>query len=391
MKIRPNINFDENKFLMFVMDDLANHKEYDKNEDVIRLTLGKSELPLHDNIINEMCNVLRDPKKSSLVYPAGLPQLQMALSEYYKHTYNTDIAPHKFIISPGTSTLFRNLFTLLLKPGDEVLLPRPYYSLYHFCALLAGATIRYYQIDIPSGKLNIKSFNEQFSPKTKVVVINSPGNPLGNILSDDDIRKMDEISNGQAVFISDEIYSNSYFDYPVRSSIQLKDTKSVFIPTNAFSKAYRMYSRRVGYCICPDELIEPLTVIQHHTLLTVDPVVQFGAIAALQRPQDVSQLVKLYKARRDYTIEKLSSVPFIEPVYSSGGFYITILCSEYMKRFNFSSSLQLATKIFELTNVAVVPGSDFGLEGTIRLSFSSNQYTEGIDRLAWFFKTYQHD
>lgn len=385
MDIRSKINFKENQFLMFVLDDLANYMEYEKGKKVIRMTLGKSELPLHKDIIEAMNDSIEDFKKSSLVYPGGLPLLKKELSKHYKEYYDVDIDAKNFIISPGTSAAFRNLFAILSAPGDEVLIPKPYYSLYHFSALLTGASIRYYNIDTNTKKLDMDSFKKNFTDKTKIVVINTPGNPLGNILTDEDLYEMDSFVDGRAVIINDEIYSNFYFDQKNKSVMNLKDTKSVFITTNAFSKAYRMYSRRVGYCIVPDELIEPLTVIQHHTLLTVDPIVQFGAIAALGKQKEVEELLSIYKERRDYTMKVLSGNQYMKPIYSEGGFYITLDCKEYMEKYHYKTSLDLAVKILEEKSVAVVPGSDFGLPHTLRLSFSSQYYNEGIDLLKEFF------
>ena len=385
MDIRSKINFKENQFLMFVLDDMANYMEYEEGKKVIRMTLGKSELPLHKDIKQAMINSIEDFKKSSLVYPGGLPELKKELSKHYKEYYHVDIDEKNFIISPGTSTAFRNLFTVLSGPGDEVLIPRPYYSLYHFSALLSGASIKYYTIDTNSRKVDMDSFKKNFTDKTKIIVINTPGNPLGNVLTDEDLYEMDRFVDGRAVIINDEIYSNVYFDEKNKSVMNLKDTKSVFITTNAFSKAYRMYSRRVGYCIVPDELIEPLTVIQHHTLLTVDPIVQFGAIAALDNQKEVEELVSIYKARRDYTMKVLSGIKYMKPIYSEGGFYLTLDCKEYMEKYHYKTSLDLAVKILKEKSVAVVPGSDFGLPHTLRLSFSTPYYNEGIDLLKEFF------
>lgn len=384
MKLSLNINFEKEKFLMFVMDEMANRFELE-GKDVVRMTLGKSELPLHTDIIAAMQNAINDFEKYTKVFPDGLPELKTELSQYYKSKYKIDIHPKNFIVSTGTSALFRNLFHLLLSEGDEVLIPLPYYSLYHFCALLMGAKVKYYKINPETMRIDFNSFEKNFTEKTKIVVINSPGNPLGNILSKEELYKIDSIVNGRAAIINDEIYANVCFDNDGISVMQLSDTKSVFITTDAFSKGYRMYSKRVGYCIVPDELIIPLTVIQHHTLLTVDPVVQYGAIAALKHREDIDILCNIYKERRDYTINKFRDVPRVNPIYSQGGFYLTLDCEEYMKNKNIQTSLELAEKIMNAECVAVVPGSDFGLPYTLRLSFSSLKYNEGIDRIVRFF------
>ena len=266
MIVNHGINYFDERFLMFVLDQMA--YDYEKaGKDVIRMTLGKSELPLHPDIIQMIIDAMSDFKKSALVFPGGLPDLKEKLSEYYREKHQLDINPGNIIISVGTSTIFRNLFYLFLKKGDEVLLPLPYYSLYHFSALLAQAKIRYYKIDMDTLELDRESFKENFTDKTKLVVINSPGNPFGNILTKEELYFIDSIVDGRAPIINDEVYDNVCFDGQSPSVMGLNDAGSMFITTNSFSKAYRMYSRRVGWCIVPDELVTPMTVIQHHTLL----------------------------------------------------------------------------------------------------------------------------
>lgn len=384
IKIKSDIDYYDERFLMFVLDQMAYEYEQE-GKDVLRLTLGKSELPMHDSIIQEMHNTIDDYTKYSKVFPGGLPELKHELSLHYQQVYNLDISPDRFIISVGTSSIFRNLFHLLLDENDEVLLPKPYYSLYRFCAKLSKANIRYYNIDIDNQALDMQSFRDNFTEKTRVVVINNPGNPLGNVLSDAELHQMDEIVAGKAVIINDEIYANIWFDDPCKSVLQHQDTKSHFIVTNAFSKGYRMYSRRVGYCIVPEELVLPMNVIQHHTLLTLDPIVQYGAIAALKHTDEVEHLRLLYKSRRDYTMEKLKNVKGLRPILSKGSFYITLDCKGYMDEHSIYSSYDLAERIMKQKYVATVPGSDFGLDNTLRLSFSNKRYNEAIDRLFEFF------
>lgn len=384
MVVNHGINYFDERFLMFVLDQMA--YDYEKEgKDVIRMTLGKSELPLHPDITQTIIEAMKDFKKSTLVFPGGLPELKEKLSGYYRKKHNLDINPDNFIISVGTSTIFRNLFYLFLEKGDEVLLPIPYYSLYHFSALLAQAKIRYYRVDPETLTLDKDSFKENFTGKTKLVVINSPGNPLGNLLSKDELYFMDSIVNGRAPIINDEVYENVCFEWQSPSVMELKDTKSMFITTNSFSKAYRMYSRRVGWCIVPDELITPLTVIQHHTLLTTDPICQFGAVTALDYQDEVEYLRTLYKARRDYTLEQFEDVEAVRAIPSQGSFYITLDCKKFMEKKGITTSLDLAFNIMEKKNVATVPGSDFGLPQALRLSFSCHRYNQGIDHLVDFF------
>jgi len=386
MIVNHGINYFDERFLMFVLDQMAN--DYEKaGKDVIRMTLGKSELPLHPDIIQMIIDAMKDFKKSALVFPGGLPELKDKISEYYREKHQLDINPGNIIISVGTSTIFRNLFYLFLEKGDEVLLPLPYYSLYHFSALLAQAKIRYYKIDMNTLQLDRESFKENFTDKTKLVVINSPGNPFGNILTKEELYFIDSIVDARAPIINDEVYDNVCFDGQSPSVMGLDDAKSMFITTNSFSKAYRMYSRRVGWCIVPDELVTPMTVIQHHTLLTTDPICQFGALKALDYQDEVEYLRMLYKSRRDYTLEGFNQVEDVRAIPSQASFYITLDCKKFMEKKQIPTSLELATKIMEKKYVATVPGSDFGIPQTLRLSFSCHRYHEGIDHLVDFFNS----
>jgi aspartate/methionine/tyrosine aminotransferase len=382
--LRSHIDFEGNKFLMFVIDQIANEKER-AGEDVIRMTLGKSELPLNPQIIAAMERALGTYAMYTQVYPAGLPELREAIARYNNEKYALKLSPRNILIGCGTSSIFRNLFQILAAPGDEVLLPLPYYSLYSFCSQLVNAKTRYYQIDLDHLELDLDSFEQNFTEKTKIVVINTPGNPLGNVLTEADLTAIDQIVAGRAVIINDEIYSNTYFDEPSRSVLQLKNMKSTFVTTNAFSKAYRMYTRRVGYCIVPEELEVPLTVIQHHTLLTLDPVVQYGALEALKHEGDVEALTATYRSRRNYTIEKFNGVG-VRALPAKGSFYLTLDCTDYIRDRDIDTSLDLAQQIIRATNIATVPGSDFGIPKTLRLSYSTSKYKEGIDGLVDFFR-----
>jgi aspartate/methionine/tyrosine aminotransferase len=387
ISLRSQIDFSAEQFLMFVMDEMANEYEL-QYDDVVRLTLGKAELPPDQSIIDAIVKATCNFPRSTQVFSAGLPELREKLAHHESKRQGIEIRPKNVIVSVGTSTMFRNLFGLLTGEGDEVLLPLPYYPLYRFSAMLTGATIRYYSIDPSSMRVDLESVAREFNDATRVVVINSPGNPLGNVLNRHELTAIDEIVDGRAAVICDQIYDNVCFGEPAVSMFSLPDLVSPVVITNSLSKGYRMYARRVGYAVVPDELVEPLTVIQHHTLLTTDPVPQFGALAALERPQDVEELTAIYRSRRDYTLRQFEGVRGVTALRPEGSFYLTLDCSLFMADYRFASSLDLAVAIMRSKHVAVVPGSDFGLPQTLRLSFSSSRYEEGIDRLVEFFTHY---
>jgi aspartate/methionine/tyrosine aminotransferase len=187
--------------------------------------------------------------------------------------------------------------------------------------------------------------------------------------------------------LSDEIYRNTGFYDKVPSILDIAENRNNIIISNSFSKGFRMYTARVGFCILPDQLLKPMRVLLQHTLLTTNPTEQFAAVEALNHLDEVENLTKEYRKRSEYIIEKLSSINEIETVKSQGGFYTVINCTEFIEKHNIKSSFELAKEILEETGVAVVPGSDFGLPNGLRVSFTSLRFNEGIDRLHKYFTT----
>ncbi len=370
------------RFGMFAMEELAEELER-KYDDVVRLTLGKSELPVHPDITEAMVAAVRDPKRSRLVYPLGLPALREALADYEGEAYGHRVDPADVVVSAGSSTLIRNLCCLLAHDGGEVLLPRPYYPLYLYSAALAGARVNFYDIDLVTGCIDFASLRASLGGDTRMVILNSPGNPLGNRLTMADLRQVDEAVDGRAVIVSDEIYRSIYFDDVAPSMGALNDPRSPIVVTNAFSKGFRMDARRVGYGVVPSEFTHPLATMQDHTLLTTDPVPQYGAIEALRHLDEVEALRLLYAGRRDYAVKRFGEVTSVRPIRAEGSFYLTIDIESYLEEGE--SDRTLTESILTATHVATVPGSDFGLPGTIRLSYTAAQFDDAIDRLATYF------
>ncbi len=389
------------RFGLFEMEELAEDLErtYD---DVVRLTLGKAELPVHPAITEAMVAALRDPKRSSQVYPLGLPALQEAVADYEGEAYGRNVDPGNVVIGVGSSTIIRNVCCLLAHDGGEVLLPRPYCPLYLHSAALAGATVSFYDVDLVTGCIDYSSLRAALNGATRIMILNSPGNPLGNRLTMADLRLVDEAVDGRAVILSDEIYRNISFDEDAPSMGALSNPRSPVVVTSAFSKGFRMYARRVGYAVVPEEFIHPLAAMADHTLLTTDPVAQYGAIEALRHLDEVEELRALYTSRRDFAVKRLSEAGAVRPVRAEGSFYLTLDVDAFLDQAmngehgkhgkpdehdqRSESDRTLAESILVETRVATVPGSGFGLPGTLRLSYTASQFENAVDRLARYFE-----
>ncbi len=370
---------------MFVLDELADELKQ-RGADVLKLTIGVPELPIPPVVLDRMVAKLHDPDFVRRVYPEGLPELRAAIANFYSRRHGASVSAAQVIVNTGTSPIFRNIFQLLSGPEYEIMIPRPYYALYLYCATLAGATVKFYDIDINTKRVDMDSFRQNFSPeRTSLVVINSPGNPVGNIVTPEELREMYRIVDGQAYVLNDEIYNNTMFYDDFHSPLKLlPEHAHTTIVTNSFSKGYRMYTKRVGFAILPEELQVNLRVIQQHTLLCTDPCYQYGMIAALEDDESLEELTGIYRSRAEYTTERLADAG-CHPIASEGGFYAILRCEEWNARMGFASSKELARDILESVHVAVVPGTDFGLPHDLRLAFCNDRYEEGIDRLREYF------
>ncbi|HIA75250.1 MAG TPA: aminotransferase class I/II-fold pyridoxal phosphate-dependent enzyme [Dehalococcoidia bacterium] len=375
------------EFQMFVLDELADEL-LEQGKDVLKLTIGVPELPTPKPVLDRIVGALTDPDHVRRVYPEGLPELREAIVDHYNAKYQADTSIDHVIVNTGTSPIFRNIFQLVSGQGREILLPRPYYALYVYCATLANATVKFYDIDLNTMRVDMDSFRRNFSPeRTSLVVVNSPGNPIGNVVRPDELREMYGIVDHQAYILNDEIYNNCVFDDEFQSSLELlPEHKDVSIVTNSFSKGFRMYTKRVGFAILPQELQVNLRVMQQHTLLCTDPCYQYGMIAALEDDESPAELADLYRSRGEYTTRQLNGTG-CDPIDAEGGFYAVLRCADWNREHGFPSSKELARDILNRAHVAVVPGTDFGIPQDLRLAFCNDRYNEGIDRLRSYFSS----
>jgi len=334
---------------------------------------------------------VHDREFSRRVYPEGLPELREAVTRYYNDHFRAGVDARHVIVNTGTSPLFRNLFQLLCRPGQEVLIPRPYYCLYKICAMLAGARVRYYDIDFDTRRVDLDSFRAAFSPeRTAVVVLNSPGNPIGNVLSRDEVLDLYRVVNGQAYVVNDEIYANCCFyeRYACPLSYLPESARRATVVTNGFSKGFRLYTKRVGFALLPDELVMPMRIVQQHTLLTHDPVTQAAMVEALADTEGPRELARVYRGRAEYAFHTLTGSG-CKPIRADGGFYVVVDCLDWLRKSRFNDTIELARDLIERAGVATVPGTDFGAPRTLRLSLCSARFEEAIDRLERFAQLMQ--
>ncbi|MFH2053346.1 MAG: aminotransferase class I/II-fold pyridoxal phosphate-dependent enzyme [bacterium] len=376
-------------FRMFLLDEAAAEMR-NRGADVIQLTLGLSDLMPRSEILNAIDSATRNPRVARSVYPVGLPDLRCGLAGFYGRLHGIEVPSERVLVDAGTSAIFRNLFQTILEQGDEVLLPIPYYPLYRIAAELAGGRCRHYMIDLDTMDCDMDSVLDNIGPRTRALVLNSPGNPLGNVVTEEFVAGVMEALPENVYIIYDDVYSNMMFDTHLpatpRCLLDRLEPDGRLIVTNSFSKGYRLYTRRIGWCVLPMTLVGPMTVLQQHLRLTADPAAQFGALEALRYPEDVEEVRCVHRERWKYARLRLSALDGVNLLQARGGFYFVLDCRQHLEgRRDVANCMELATDILERESVATVPGADFGMPGALRISLTSSRFGEGVDRLQSYF------
>ena len=374
-------------FYVLKIDQIANDL-LRQGKDIIKLNLGKSEAEMHETVINAFKEKISDYKISNIVDSRGLPELRNEIVKYYKKKYNVGLSSDKVFINNGTSPLFLATFSVLIDAGDAVLLPKPYYPCYSAVADIVRARKEFYRIR--DGKLDIEDFKNKFNhKKTKLVVINSPGNPLGNVLNRAELEQILDIVNGNAFVLSDEIYDGFvYDDFTSILEVYNQDRDKVIF-LNGFSKIHHMYTRRVGYVIVPEIMEQALLRYHQHTLVCVDPVPQYAAVISLRNmdsimKKEIEAEVAEYKKRLQ-ECDNLVSKTKLKLIKPKGSWYFCVNIKEYLKG-DVKDSLDLAELLIKKANVAVAPGIDFGDDNIFRISLTSSRVVEGVKQICEFLK-----
>ncbi len=359
-----------------VMDVMEKALELEqKGKHVIHLEIGEPDFDT-PQCIKEACFKALYDGHTHYTHSLGLLELREAISADYEKTYGVPVTPDRILITSGTSTGMVLLFSALLEGGDEVILPNPYYPCYPNIIKYVGGIPVFVDVLEEEGFQYIpEMISTKIGPRTKGILINSPSNPTGNVLSGE---RMEEISRFSPAIISDEIYHGLVYEGEAHSILEYAENAFVI---NGFSKLYAMTGWRLGYLIAPREFIRPMQRLQQNLFISPNSFVQFAAIAALQEAEaDLGRMRETYDQRRKFMIRRLRELGFGIMVEPTGAFYILANA----KRFS-GDSYHLAFDILEEAQVGVAPGIDFGTnaEGFLRFSYarSMEHIAEGIDRL----------
>jgi len=330
-----------------------------------------------------------DEGKTKYGPAAGEPKLKEAIARKLQKDNNLDYKPENVIVTNGGKHSLYNLIVALIDPGDEVIIPSPYWLSYPEMVTLVGGKSVIVPTDASTGyKITPEQLRKSITPKTKLFVLNSPSNPTGMVYTPEEIKALAEVVVDADIYVvSDEIYEKILYDGAQHISIGSLG-KEIFDRTlisNGFAKAYSMTGWRLGYLAGPLEIIKAASTIQGHSTSNVCTFAQYGAIAALEESQDCVEEMRLaFAKRRQVMLDGLNSIPGLSTAKPDGAFYLFPDISKTGLK-----SLEFCDALIEEHQVAVIPGIAFGADNNIRLSYATDLATieKGLERLEKFVRS----
>ena len=312
----------------------------------------------------------------------GLMELRQAIADKLKRENNVDYKADQVLVTVGLSEAVFAVLATILEEGDEILVPDPVWLNYINVPNLLGARAVTYGLTEETGfQMNLEEVRAKITPKTRAIVIITPNNPTGGVLSEDVLKELAGIAiSNDLMVISDEVYERLIYDGAKHISIaSLPEMKERTFTMNGMSKAYAMDGWRLGYVAAPEEYILAMNKFHQHNTTCAPNFVQVAAIAALtQEGDEVKEMVKEYQRRRDYAVKAINEIPGLHCQCPKGAFYIFINC----KSLNMKSA-DLSAYLLEEAKIALVPGDVFGPggEGYLRMSFA-NSYDNIVEGCA---------
>jgi aspartate aminotransferase len=320
---------------------------------------------------------------------AGLPELRQAIAEKLEADNQITYRASQIVVSSGAKHSCYNAILATCQPGDEVLIPSPYWVSYPDMVRLAGAEPIIVQTTERNGwKMRASDFENAMTPRTKMVILNSPGNPTGSVYTREELEGIVEVAAEEDIYIlSDEIYEKLVYDETKHVSIASLSPEAygLTITVNGFSKAYAMTGWRLGYLAAPEAVAKAVDNIQSHSTSHPCSFAQKGALAALKGDQQpLADMRDEFSMRRDYMFDRITKIPNITAVKPQGAFYVLVNISQLGL-----SSQNFADRLLSKANVAVVPGAAFGDDRTVRLSYATSidVIKKGLDRFQDFCRT----
>ncbi len=361
-----------------------------EGRDIISFAAGEPDFATPEHIIAAAARAARDPANHRYTAAAGLPELREAAAAYTLEHSRVAVDASEVMITNGAKQAVFNSFAALLDPGDEVLLPAPYWVTYPAAIELAGGV----PVPIPTGtdsgfKLSVEDLEAAHTAKTKALVIVSPSNPTGAVYSADELAAIGRWAKAHDIWVvADEIYQRLVYPGGTAPSVAaVTPGLENWVLINGVAKSYAMTGWRVGWMVGPADVIGAAARLQSHSTSNVNNIAQKAALAALEGPQDVvEEMRKAFDERRHMMHGLVASIERVSCPEPEGAFYVFPDVTRVLGDL-YPTSAELARGILEETGAALVPGESFGAPGHLRLSYalSPEEIEVGVGRIAEMF------
>ena len=320
---------------------------------------------------------------------AGIPELRQAIADKLAADNGLNYRAGQIVVSNGAKHACYNAILATCQPGDEVIIPAPYWVSYPDMVRLVGAE----PVIVPTSERNAwkmrpEDFENAMTPRTKMLIMNTPGNPTGSVYTREELEAIINVAAEEDIYVlSDEIYEKLVYDDAKHASVASlsKEAYDLTITINGFSKSYAMTGWRLGYLAAPDAVTRAVDSIQSHTSSNPSSFSQYGALAALKGDQQpLADMREEFDMRRNYMFDRLSKISNVTEVKPQGAFYILVNISQLGL-----TSQNFADRLLSKANVAVVPGAAFGDDRTVRFSYATSLdvIKKGLDRFQDFCRT----
>jgi aspartate aminotransferase len=362
-------------------------------EPVIGFGAGEPDFPTPDHIVEAAAAATHDPRMHRYTPAAGLPELREAVAATTSSARGFDLDPSQVVVTNGGKQAVYSTFAALFDPGDEVLLPSPYWVTYPEAIRLAGGVT----VDVPTTddtgfKATPEMLEARTTDRTKALIFVSPSNPTGAVYSPDEVAAIGAWAEQRGIWvITDEIYDHLVYGDATFSSVAglVPGVRDRCVMLNGVAKTYAMTGWRVGWVIGPPDVAKAVTNLQSHLASNVANVSQVAALAAITGPQEpVEEMRQAFDRRRVAMVRRLRGIQGVSAIEPEGAFYAFPNFAETLGRSiggrTVGTTLELADALLDEAKVAIVPGEAFGAPGYARLSYAlgDDDLAEGLDRIA---------
>lgn len=355
--------------------------------DVVDFGAGEPDFPTPDNIKRAAIEALHQ-NFTKYTNTSGTEELKQTICDSHKAEYGTAYSTKECIVTVGGKHAIFNLTQALVEPGDEVVIPVPYWVTYKDVVNYAGGKCVFVDTDESNGfRLEASMIERALTPKTKMIILNSPSNPSGAVFERSEMERVFQIAKDRGIWLmTDECYHRFLYDGEPHSLAALPGAKETVLVAGSLSKTYAMTGWRIGFVLGPAPVVAGIGKLQSHSTSNPTSFAQKGALEALRGPQEsVGLMLAEYRKRRDYVIGRLRAMQGVITQVPQGAFYAYPNVSAAF-RHGISNSLQFAEKLLAEEFVAVVPGEAFGTANHIRISYATSmkELERGLDRLQRF-------